>query len=475
MSDSAQSDDHDHASHKSGCDRRRPSMPRLRSPIRTRSFSGHLPGPPRRLSTDELVPLAAENVDCEQEQQQQQQTPHPQRAGSKNGSKTTHVKHERMTDGDAEMREKMLKLQSGASAVVKVPLRLLQREQQQQQQQEQQQQECCSTGHNQKDFFLGPRSGSHTTFQTFSLNRPKPTSAVPVPTVVPTTSALPGAPTPSRALHKVISSTCEKHDPPEGIHPPGRTPRDVLCAWASTVPPSVDLASLYWKHETHLAAAASSRRYRYPGGSGAQQSSSANRSGNDPLDASAMLDCLVNQGYVVLEAENPEDQLSLLSSVVDNTIEPCAGADATTTTIAAQRPAAAYSEASGSSSTSMMPSTTPAAFPLAPDAIASEDAAKLDATALLYSSSPSYVWRTPSPMIRMHSQGPPMTFRPWTPCQGGLSAGESSQSLFDSMYIPRDPYPPTVPLAGSSSAAIPIGPLAHRLRLPFSSSYVVPF
>ncbi|TPX71379.1 hypothetical protein SpCBS45565_g01117 [Spizellomyces sp. 'palustris'] len=36
---------------------------RQRSPIRTRSFSGHLPGPPRRLSKVEYVPVAAEPGD----------------------------------------------------------------------------------------------------------------------------------------------------------------------------------------------------------------------------------------------------------------------------------------------------------------------------------------------------------------------------------------------------------------------------
>ncbi|KAJ3022537.1 hypothetical protein HKX48_005954 [Thoreauomyces humboldtii] len=54
---------------------------------------------------------------------------------------------------------------------------------------------------------------------------------------------------PSRALQKVISATCEKVLPPRGIFVAGQDGERTLEKWAASVPPSIDLASLYWRAE----------------------------------------------------------------------------------------------------------------------------------------------------------------------------------------------------------------------------------
>ncbi|KAJ3164791.1 hypothetical protein HDU88_005003 [Geranomyces variabilis] len=420
---------------------RRPTITRSRSPVRTRSFSGRLPGPPRRLSVDELVPLAAEREEFDEQhsdnhsnrdgsQHDYQSLPHDVTPGGKTTPRT--MKKIKVEPEDPESVP-----DESSALVLQTP-------------------SARASNQNAANAQQAPRivpslfapvNGKIPSFSDFSLVRPPPDPSTPIPTL-PTGNAWDASiddPLSSRTMHRLIATTCAKHRPPLGIDIPGRTHAEVLRAWASTVPASVDLGSAYWMLETGGEAALSGVKRRRIGTVARLTS------------ASAMHELLVSQGYTFVDSDDDENVMLELASAIE---PPAANDDSDP-------------DAEGE--------------PDEDDSFGEFDdggggaAASRHGPAYIYNAARSIHRPTPRPspaaaatshhLVRVHLSSAP-AYHPWTPpTQGAFAAGESSTPLFDSMYIPRD----VTSSAGGTAPTLTYvlnGP--HR-RLPMLGGLPVPF
>ncbi|KAJ3180655.1 hypothetical protein HDU87_001768 [Geranomyces variabilis] len=400
---------------------RRPTITRSRSPVRTRSFSGRLPGPPRRLSVDELVPLAAEREEFDE----QHSDNHSNRDGSQQDYQS--LLHD-LTPGGKTTPRTMNKIKVEPADPEPVPdessaLVLAAPSAQASNQRAASAQQAPRI----VPSLFAPVHGKVPSFSDFNLARPPPEPSTPIPTL-PTGNAWDASiddPLSSRTMHRLIATTCAKHRPPLGIDIPGRTHAEVLRAWASTVPASVDLGSAYWMLETGGEAALSGVKRR--------RVASVARLAS----ASAMHELLVSQGYTFVDTDDDEDEVRELATMADPLAADDSDPDAEGEPDE-DEPFGEFDDGGGGSSSSAL-----TAQPFQRGAAASHRG-----PAYIYNATRTVHRPTPRPssaaaasshhLVRVHLSSAP-AYHPWTPpTQGAFAAGESSTPLFDSMYISRE-------------------------------------
>ncbi|KAJ3163056.1 hypothetical protein HDU86_002225 [Geranomyces michiganensis] len=447
---------------------RRPTLTRSRSPVRTRSFSGRLPGPPRRLSIDELVPLAAEREDFDEHHNSDES----KRDGAQEGPNTvsqlnvspggkttprTSHKHIKIEPADSEL------MPSESSALALAAARGS----------EQNMKATAQQAPRMVSSLFAPVNGVIPSFSNFPFVRPPPDPSTPIP-ILPDVSALDDSlddPLSSRTMHRLIGTTCAKHRPPLGIDVPGRTHEEVLRAWASTVPASVDLGSAYWMLEAGGEAALSGVKRRRTGAVGRLPS------------ALATHELLVAQGYTFMDSDDDfEDEvldLTLTDPPVAEDSDPDAeGEPDEDESIVGEPDEGTTDVAVSRSSSSSIPATS---FPRGA-AVASATsrrgpayiynaAARPVHRPLPRTTNPTTAAATSHHLVRVHLSSAP-AYHPWTPpTQGAFAAGESSTALFDSMYIPRDVS--SIP-AGTAPTLTYVLNGPHR-RMPMLGGFSVPF
>ncbi|KAI9104556.1 hypothetical protein DFS34DRAFT_603621 [Phlyctochytrium arcticum] len=266
---------------------RRPSLSRNRSPIRTRSFSGHLPGPPRKLSkATELVSLAAEprsekdednsQYDDEMGERVEKVTSHgciPPAVEAKNGDEDYHTKL-RTRSARQSVAELVVpaatKKTPDASSKVVSPKR--------------------------------PRSSVKRRSSTIARQPTSPTFSPPTKrqTAGRERESVPKTSRTGSRVH-VAWTTDEARGTSSAKSATSR-----LALWAASVPPSIDLGAQLWKREMQL------YRWRNP-----MQVIPGFRSSASSNPPSPVTSYLYHQGYL-----DPEESAPVVSQAIPEPPEP---------------------------------------------------------------------------------------------------------------------------------------------------------
>ncbi|KAI8820084.1 uncharacterized protein EV422DRAFT_506825 [Fimicolochytrium jonesii] len=342
--------------HPAVCERRKSvSSTRHRSPIRTRSFSGHLPGPPRRLSID-----IAEN-DEEESVADTYQPPRPP------------AKSRRLLD-DKEVcltpaanialeEETFFAVAADVSPIYPhIHDRHREETQKTPESRSYQTQQLTPTSNLRKRQSANPHLKPAVAPPLVSV------TVIPPPIHPPalSISSEPTLPLPGPAtfpLDKLISRVCDYQEPPEGIFTPERSSRDALRAWASTVPPNIDLGTLLWKYENELLGQTQRRATRAMIGTvrdvrivsvtgGVAGLTLAART---ELKAKANLAYLITQGYITnpnLPSDTEQDENDAND---DTPVQKHVHVSATTGPGPSSRPAPQFRDPSHSDSTTFSP------------------------------------------------------------------------------------------------------------------------